>query len=117
MNGVNIVSQVEVVAEYAFNWQSFWIDGLSVLVICAIAGFCEYIMITNDIVSIFIGIIMGLIGGALFGATFGVIAQHPIEYTTEYKVIVSDEVNFNEFQEKYKIIDQKGKIYTVRERE
>ena len=35
---------------------------------------------------------------------------------TQYQVVVSDDVNFNEFQEKYEIIKQEGKIYTVRER-
>ena len=35
----------------------------------------------------------------------------------EYNVIISDEVSLTEFNEKYEIIEQNGKIYTVRERE
>lgn len=35
----------------------------------------------------------------------------------EYKVTISDEVSMNEFYEKYEVLDQEGKIYTVRERE
>lgn len=34
----------------------------------------------------------------------------------EHKVTIDDTVNFNEFSEHYKIIDQEGKIYTVQER-
>ena len=39
-----------------------------------------------------------------------------IDYV-KYKVTISDEVSMNEFSEKYEILDQEGKIYTVRERE
>ena len=35
---------------------------------------------------------------------------------TEYKVIIDDSVLINEFLDKYEIIDQEGKIFTVRER-
>ena len=35
---------------------------------------------------------------------------------TEYKVTIDDSVSFTEFTEKYEIIDQEGKIYTVKER-
>lgn len=65
----------------------------------------------------------GLLIGSLIGIFFGVMLTictskktDKIDYV-EYKVTVSDEVNFNEFHDKYEIIDQEGKIYTVRERE
>ena len=35
----------------------------------------------------------------------------------EYKVTIDDSVSMNEFLDKYEIIDQEGKIYTVKERE
>ena len=35
----------------------------------------------------------------------------------EYKVTIDDSVSMNEFLDKYEILDQDGKIYTVRERE
>ena len=35
----------------------------------------------------------------------------------EYKVIIDNSVSMNEFLNKYEIIDQEGKIYTVKERE
>ena len=58
---------------------------------------------------------------ALIAAASVALASLPItsknpEKETRYEVIVSDEVNFNEFNEKYEILDQDGKIYTVRER-
>ena len=33
-----------------------------------------------------------------------------------YEVTISDDVKFNEFDEKYEIIDKRGKIYVVRDR-
>ena len=35
----------------------------------------------------------------------------------EYKVTIDDSVSMNEFMDKYEILDQEGKIYTVKERE
>lgn len=35
---------------------------------------------------------------------------------TEYQVTISDEVNLNEFNERYEIIEQNGKIYTIKEK-
>lgn len=34
-------------------------------------------------------------------------------YETEYKVLISDNVSFNEFQKKYKLINKDGKVYTI----
>ena len=35
----------------------------------------------------------------------------------EYKVTIDDSVSMNEFMEKYEILGQEGKIYTVKEKE
>ena len=35
----------------------------------------------------------------------------------EYKATIDDSVSMNEFLDKYEILDQEGKIYTVKERE
>ena len=42
-------------------------------------------------------------------------AEEGYDYT-EYKVIVDDTVNMNEFMREYEILDQDGEIYVVRER-
>ena len=57
------------------------------------------------------------LGVALFLFAIGVCVFAPRELTPRYQVIVEDDVNFNEFLDKYKIIDQNGLIYTVEERE
>ena len=43
--------------------------------------------------------------------------NYTLGYETKYKVIVFDEVKFNDFMNKYKIKDIDGKIYTVVEKE
>lgn len=48
---------------------------------------------------------------------FGVSIFAPREETTYYQITIDDSVNFNEFIEHYKIIEQNGLIYTVEERE
>lgn len=117
MNGVEILSIREVVTKYAFNWQPFWITVLIMIGICAIIGLITYLSNECEIGVVPSLALVGLFFGVIIGYPCGsIIFGTPIEYTTEYKVIISDEVNFNEFQEKYEIISQEGKIYTIEEK-
>ena len=38
------------------------------------------------------------------------------KYQTRYEVTVSDDVNFNEFNSKYEVVEQNGLIYTIIEK-
>ena len=69
---------------------------------------------SNDFV---IGSIVGIIGVLMI--TFTIISGNLTKTTGEYeyKVTISDEVNFVEFNNKYEIVDQDGLIYTIREKE
>ena len=54
----------------------------------------------------------------MFGGLFGaVVAPIPTKYETEYKVYFENDVNMEEFIENYEIIEQEGKILTIRERD
>ena len=57
----------------------------------------------------FLGLLFGLLGGS-------VIFPEPIEYETHYEVSINEEVNMQEFMDKYEIIETRGSIYTVREK-
>lgn len=116
MNGVDILTSEEVVAEYAFNFMSFWIVvaivGIGSLVY-SIYQVCEYnyswpIIPALTILFTFIG--------ATVGVGLGMLTQTPIKYETQYKVVISDDVKMTDFLDKYEIIDTEGKIYTVREK-
>ena len=116
MSGVEILATQEVVVASAFCWPVFWsvlgifLGGLIVTVLIIKLGGCEEkgVLITC--------ILAGLIAGAIVGAMCGGVFAEPTEYETEYKVTIDDTVSMNEFLERYEIIDQEGKIYTVREK-
>jgi hypothetical protein len=63
------------------------------------------------------GIIIGVVVGALIGFVVGLIGlTQPTGQETHYKVTITEEVSMIEFLNKYEIIDQDGKIFTIREK-
>ena len=109
MTGVEILATGEGATGFEPNFPAF----LSVLAFCIIGGVVigskdkEYVF--GAIVGLFIGLWAGLLAGVLVGIT-------EIESYSTYKVTISDEVSMNEFMNKYEILSQDGKIYTVKER-
>ena len=61
--------------------------------------------------------VLGAAIGCIFGYIIGAVTGTPTDYETHYKVIVSDEVQMNDFFKKYEIVDQDGKIYEIKEKE
>ena len=123
MTGVEILAVEEVACAFAFNWSVFWIVfGITFVIGGAIALGCllkdfygnnkELIVII--ITAVFLTIFLSTLMGGLFAD--GILPK-ATEYETQYKVTIDDSVSVNEFNEKYEIIDQEGKIYIVRERE
>lgn len=118
MNGVEILSQ-ETIYKTDYPWWLILIFagiGLIVGIIITINKCMDYgFFDISDIVPIILCV--GL------GVYFGLIGTIPLEYETdtidhiEYKVTIDDSVSMNEFLDKYEILDQEGKIYTVKERE
>lgn len=116
MPGVEILTSNEVAVEWAFNWTGFWIVGIVTFVIVTAIGLYQWLSGNCSFGIVPALIIIGLIAGGSFGSIIGTCLQRPVEYTTEYKVTISDDVSLNEFNEKYEIVGQDGKIYTIRER-
>ena len=117
MNGIEILSSEQVACEFAFNWTIFWIIFGAVFGFSLIMGIYE--VFVHDccwqmlLYCAFAGIVIGTLSGIGCGKTIEV----PIAYETHYKVTIDDSVSMNEFLDKYEILDQEGKIYTVKERE
>ena len=117
MQGVTILNQFEVVTKTVFSWESFWrgaLIGVGIGLIAAIIfGLNE-----ADLGAFFFALgafctLLGLLVGLIAG---GVLAPKPVEYETHYEVSINEEVNMQEFMDKYEIIETRGSIYTVREK-
>ena len=113
MTGVEILAMEKVVTEYAFNWQLYLITLAVAVVLCGIIGIVAgipYDMWTGALVGMGIGLICGIIVGQVPAWT-----TLPKESETRYKVAITDEVKMSDFTARYEILDQEGRIYTVRE--
>lgn len=116
MSGVEILSSTEVASEFAFNETAAWIVFGVVLGLFVIGGIC----LAREKGSWEPLPALGLFGAILailLGMLVGGIMSTPVTYETQYKVTIDDSVSLNEFLDKYEIIDQEGKIYTIREKE
>lgn len=117
MNGVEILASSEVVVDSAFNWATFgWTCG-GLFALCFVIGIIVCALCQCDWENLIGCALIGLMFGGIFGAGVGSGTSIPLAYETRYKVIVSDEVQMNDFVEKYEILYQEGKIYTVMERQ
>ena len=115
MNGIEILAIEEVVTKEAFSWNAFLITvgvTFAVFIVCGIIMSIKY----DDWMQLLIGAVIGLFMGGIFGGIMGAAFSTPSEYETQYKITISDEVQMNDFIDKYEIIEQSGKLYTVRER-
>lgn len=117
MNGVEILSSIEVAIEHAFNWRVFWVVGIVTLGIFIATGVVLYKKVNLGIDMMIYCCLIGIAMSYIFGHTLGEASGKPTKCITEYKVIISDEVSMSEFNKKYEIINQEGRIFTVRERE
>ena len=116
MNGIEILSSKEVASMFSFNWTSFGVLAGVLFAVFIVIGLIFSVK-DKDWAYLTLSSIVGIILAAMFGGLFGTITSTPTEYETQYKITISDEVSMNKFAEKYEILDQEGKIYTVREKE
>jgi hypothetical protein len=116
MNGVEILAVEQVGVAFKYNCDAL----LLLIIIGAAIGLVMgliYALTEGEWIYFVVSVVLGLVFGTICGALIGAADAIPTEYVNQYKVTISDEVSMNEFNEKYEIIDQEGKIYTVRERE
>ena len=106
LQGVEILSQ-EVVPIMETSIIPFVVCALISVMLALFIGLLinnVYIAVLIYVVEIIIAIVMDIN------------SQVPTGEYTKYKVTISDTVNFVEFNEKYEVLEQDGKIYTIKER-
>ena len=116
MNGIEILSQSEVVAELAYNWIAFSLALIIMSAISIVLGLIlgkqeksDYFIVAVEIsLIIFVGLLLSFLAGAIFST--------PVEYKTQYKVTIDETVSMAEFYERYEIIEQESKIFTIEEK-
>ena len=109
MTGVEILATGEGATGFEPNFQVF----LAVLAFCVIGGLIIGSREKECGLGAMVGLLTGMVAGLLLGVVVGIVE---IEYYPTYKVTISDEVSMNDFMNKYEILNQDGKIYTVKER-
>ena len=117
MEGITILNQFEVVTKTVFSWESFWwgaLIGVGIgLIVAIIFGLSELnwdaFLLGLGVFCTLIGLFLALMGGFLVKPT-------PVEYETHYEVSINEDVSMQEFMEKYEIIETRGSIYTVKEK-
>ena len=116
MEGIEILNQYEVVVETTLNAIAFWIAFGIVAIAITGLGLCLYIHGECSVGIIPTLAILGVASGFLVGSIAGRISEIPTKYETRYEVQISEEVSMREFTEKYEIVDQRGNIFTIREK-
>lgn len=112
MEGVDILSQ-EIIYNTIIPTNFMFLGFVITLVFWVLTS---YALSECKAVLIIIGTILTF--GCLIGSLFLCLTpnKNDISYI-EYKVTIDDSVSFSDFNAKYEILDQEGKIYTIRERE
>ena len=110
MSGVEILSQRNIYDTFIpAEYGAFAFIAMIVLLIIF-----PYICDKKKIISVMICIT--LLFACTTIMTLGLLENKDSINHVEYKVIIDDSVSMDEFMDKYKILYQEGKIYTVKER-
>lgn len=105
MNGVEILNQVQVHGDKVFPLLLFG-------VLAVVAFFISILLYLDNDVVFFVPLCGGILSFLIFLA---VAVSEPVNYI-KYQITVSDSVYMQEFNNKYEILSQDGKIYTVKEK-
>ena len=121
MDGVTILNEIEVVqvVNDTFNDTAAFIALIVTVLTCAVVGFFIGRTECDELEGALVGVFIGIVLSIFIGGLFGVIFEYPpvTETTIRYEVTVDDSVSLTEFYEHYNVIEQRGEIFVVEEKE
>jgi len=111
MDGIEVLNQIEITKN------PDWAASLrTILIIVIVIG--AIIFIISAITDLeLLGIITGILEIVLVLACLGLAFIQEPTGKYEYQVLINEDISMLEFYGKYEIIDQEGKIFTIREKE
>jgi asparagine N-glycosylation enzyme membrane subunit Stt3 len=110
MAGVTILGSEIVMTEHPL-FEAFAIIGICFLVLALILG----LIFKNKDYGAFVMLVLGVIGTIIAFGGMGWASINRVEDYVKYDVLVSENVMFQEFYNKYEILEAKGQVYTVKE--
>lgn len=133
MSGITILNTFEIVTAYKSTWS--WTLFAIVLVLAFIfIGFISTFFINTNtfgkkftkkpkdkrrfiigLTRIIVTVVLSLVTSILCG--FAGSDKIPKTTETRYEVLISDNISFKEFNESYEVIEQRGEIYVIKERD
>ena len=114
MDGIEILAQTEIM-ETVYAIKCWGIFSFTLLIVGFIV-FLIAIMLGNEffMTSGGIQLILGMIASVVCLLLSDIITEPTGRY--EYQVTIGENVSITEFYEKYEVIDQNGKIWTIRDK-
>ena len=109
MEGIEVLSVGSIGINQVFNWDIAIAGGLFLGIFIGI----WFGLSTDSVIS---GCIGFLIMSILLGVLFGVSVEKYADTVPTYKVTVNDTISINEFYERYEVLEQDGKIFTIKEK-
>lgn len=117
MNGITILNETTLTLEPPARFiVTMVIIFFGVMFLLSIIGIIKSIKDRDRdcVIASLIATLCSILLESIFVFGFDYKCNHPV---TQYEVLISDEVNFNEFYQKYEIIEQRGEIYVIQERQ
>ena len=111
MDGVTILKTYDEVVAYSWGWS--WPGFIVALAVLAVLVVSIYYAIKEESFgNLTVGIVALLFGGII---SFVLFAEGTAIKQPHYDVYIHGTINMDEFNEKYRIVEQDGLIYTITE--
>ena len=117
IEGIKILATEEIaIAWESFNWHNFWLTAIVSFCVAVVFGFFVSLTEKDFLFGFTVFLTISAIAAPLIGFAIGKNTGEPIEYKTQYQVLIDESVSMTEFYEKYNIIERKGETYIIEEK-